>query len=160
MCNRLTKLSVTMWYTFFGIFDDTSLWILPKTHDPSLCDTPDDIHSSAPPPTPDTGTVMTSFCYASTPTRDNCMGVHVNKANRAELDDRAGDTGTVTSMCVTNKKDMAHLSGKFDWHYFVTVLRCSITKITGEVGILVFVRVFLRPQKRCNSKRIPLWNYY
>ena len=42
MC-RLTKLSVTMWYTFFGIFDDTSLWILPKTHDPSLCDTPDDI---------------------------------------------------------------------------------------------------------------------
>ena len=43
MCNRLTKLSVTMWYTFFGIFDDTSLWILPKTHDPSLYDTPDDI---------------------------------------------------------------------------------------------------------------------
>ena len=43
MCNRLTKLSVTMWYTFFGIFDDTSLWILPKTHDPSLCDTPDDL---------------------------------------------------------------------------------------------------------------------
>ena len=42
MCNRLTKLSVTMWYTFFGIFDDTSLWILPKTHDPSLCDTPDE----------------------------------------------------------------------------------------------------------------------
>ena len=41
MCNRLTKLSVTMWYTFFGIFDDTSLWILPKMHDPSLCDTPD-----------------------------------------------------------------------------------------------------------------------
>ena len=44
MCNRLTKLSVTMWYTFFGIFDDTSLWILPKTRDPSLCDTPDDIY--------------------------------------------------------------------------------------------------------------------
>ena len=43
MCNRLTKLSVTMWYPFFGIFDDTSLWILPKTHDPSLCDTPDDM---------------------------------------------------------------------------------------------------------------------
>ena len=43
MCNRLTKLSVTMWYTFFGIFDDTSLWILPKTHDPSLCDTPDEL---------------------------------------------------------------------------------------------------------------------
>ena len=43
MCNRLTKLSVTMWYTFFGIFDDTSLWILPKTHDPSLCDTPDEM---------------------------------------------------------------------------------------------------------------------
>ena len=43
MCNRLTKLSLTMWYTFFGIFDDTSLWILPKTHDPSLCDTPDDM---------------------------------------------------------------------------------------------------------------------
>ena len=43
MCNRFTKLSVTMWYTFFGIFDDTSLWILPKTHDPSLCDTPDEI---------------------------------------------------------------------------------------------------------------------
>ena len=46
MCNRLTKLSVTMWYTFFGIFDDTSLWILPKTHDPSLCDTPDDLCQS------------------------------------------------------------------------------------------------------------------
>ena len=43
MCNKLTKLSVTMWYTFFGIFDDTSLWILPKTHDPSLCDTPDEL---------------------------------------------------------------------------------------------------------------------
>ena len=43
MCNRLTKLSVTMWYTFFGIFDDTSLWILPKMHDPSLCDTPDEL---------------------------------------------------------------------------------------------------------------------
>ena len=41
MCNKLTKLSVTMRYTFFGIFHDTSLWILPKTHDPSLCDTPD-----------------------------------------------------------------------------------------------------------------------
>ena len=27
---------------FFGISDDTSLEILPKTHDPSLCDTPDD----------------------------------------------------------------------------------------------------------------------
>ena len=25
MCNRLTKLSVTMWYTFFGIFDDKSM---------------------------------------------------------------------------------------------------------------------------------------
>ena len=46
MCNRLTKLSVTMWYTFFGIFDDTSLWILPKTHDPSLCDTPDELYCS------------------------------------------------------------------------------------------------------------------
>ena len=45
MCNRLTKLSVTMWYTFFGIFDDTSLWILSKTHDPSLCDTPDDYNN-------------------------------------------------------------------------------------------------------------------
>ena len=43
MCYRLTKLSVTMCYTLlFGIFDDTSLWILPETHDPSLCDTPDD----------------------------------------------------------------------------------------------------------------------
>ena len=41
MCYRLTKFFVTMWYTFFGIFDDTSLWILPGTHDPSLCDTPD-----------------------------------------------------------------------------------------------------------------------
>ena len=39
----MTKLSVTMWYTFFGIFDDTSLWILPKMHDPSLCDTPDEL---------------------------------------------------------------------------------------------------------------------
>ena len=45
MCNRLTKLSITMWYTFFGIFDDTSQWILPKTHDPSLCDTPNDMKS-------------------------------------------------------------------------------------------------------------------
>ena len=46
-CNRLTKLSVTMWNTFFGKFDDTSLWILPKTHDPSLCDTPDDVYLMA-----------------------------------------------------------------------------------------------------------------
>ena len=46
MCNRLTKLSVTMWYTFFGIFDDTSLWILPKTHDPSLWNTPDKLVSN------------------------------------------------------------------------------------------------------------------
>ena len=41
MCYRLTRLTVTIGYTFFGIFDDTSLWILPKTHDLSLCDTPD-----------------------------------------------------------------------------------------------------------------------
>ena len=44
MCNRLTKLSVTMSYTFFGIFDDTSLWILPKMHDLSLCNTLDDYY--------------------------------------------------------------------------------------------------------------------
>ena len=37
---RLTKLSFTMRYTFFRIFYDTS-WILPETHDPSLCDTLD-----------------------------------------------------------------------------------------------------------------------
>ena len=29
--------------TFLMLFDDTSLWILPKTHDPSLCDTPDEL---------------------------------------------------------------------------------------------------------------------
>ena len=40
MCYRLTKFYVT----FFWIFDDTSqFWIPPETHDPSLCDTPDDI---------------------------------------------------------------------------------------------------------------------
>ena len=43
MCNRLTKLSVTMWYTFFGKFHDTSLWILHEMHDASLCDAPDDM---------------------------------------------------------------------------------------------------------------------
>ena len=43
MCNRLTKLSVTMWYTFFGKFHGTSLWILHEMHDASLCDAPDDI---------------------------------------------------------------------------------------------------------------------
>ena len=44
MCNRLTKLSVTMWYTFFGKLHDTSLWILHEMHDASLCDAPDDIN--------------------------------------------------------------------------------------------------------------------
>ena len=29
---------VSVIITFFAIFDDTSLWILPKIHDPSLCD--------------------------------------------------------------------------------------------------------------------------
>ena len=29
----------------FGIFDDTSLLILPKTHDPSLRDTPEDLYT-------------------------------------------------------------------------------------------------------------------
>ena len=43
MYNRLKKLSVAMWYNFFCNSDDMSLWILPKTHDPPLCDTPDDI---------------------------------------------------------------------------------------------------------------------
>ena len=49
-----------------------------------------------------TGTVMTSFYYASTPIRGNWF-----QANQPEheSDDHAGDT--VTSVCVTNEKDMA-----------------------------------------------------
>ena len=46
MCHRLTKLCVTMWYAFFGTFDDTSLWILPERPYPSLCDTPDEIYDT------------------------------------------------------------------------------------------------------------------
>ena len=48
------------------------------------------------------GTVITSFYYASTPTRDNCF--QTNQPEH-ESDDRAGDT--VTSVCVTNEKDIA-----------------------------------------------------
>ena len=47
-------------------------------------------------------TVMTSFYYASTQTRDNWF--QTNQPEQ-ESDDRAGDT--VTSVCVTNEKDMA-----------------------------------------------------
>ena len=33
-----------MWYTFFGKFHDTSLWILHEMHDASLCDAPDELY--------------------------------------------------------------------------------------------------------------------
>ena len=43
MCNRLTKLSVALWYTLFFSFKfhNTSQWILSEMHDTSLFDTPD-----------------------------------------------------------------------------------------------------------------------
>ena len=48
------------------------------------------------------GTVMTSFCYASTSTHGNLF--QTNQPER-ESDDRAGDTETY--VCFTNEKDMA-----------------------------------------------------
>ena len=45
---------------------------------------------------------MTSFCYASTPT---CGNWFQPNQTEHESDDRASDT--VTSMCVTNEKDIA-----------------------------------------------------
>ena len=48
------------------------------------------------------GTVMTSFYYASTPTRGKWF--ELNQPEH-KSDDRAGDTAT--SLCVTNEKDMA-----------------------------------------------------
>ena len=41
MCNSLTKLSITIRYTFLGKFHNTSQWILRKMHDTSQFDTPD-----------------------------------------------------------------------------------------------------------------------
>ena len=48
------------------------------------------------------GTVMTSFYYAFKPTRDNLF--QTNQPEH-ESDNRAGDM--VSSVCVTNEKDMA-----------------------------------------------------
>ena len=54
-----------------------------------------------------------------------------------ESDDHA--SGTVTSVYITNEKDMA-LQRQI-WSTFVTLLWCSKTKITNGTGILVLVRV-------------------
>ena len=51
---------------------------------------------------------MTSFYYASTPTRGSWF--QTNQPEH-ESDDRAGDP--VTCVCVSNEKDR-HCSGKFD----------------------------------------------
>ena len=78
---------------------------------------------------------MTSFYYASIPTCGNWF--QTNQLDH-ELDDRAGDT--VTSVRVTNEKDMA-LQLQI-WPTFVTVLVwINKTKITEGAEILVLVRV-------------------
>ena len=77
------------------------------------------------------------FSYASTPKRGNWF--QTNQPEH-ELDYRVGDT--VTSVCVTNKKDTA-LQQEI-WSTFVTLFWCSKTfktKITDGTRILVPVRV-------------------
>ena len=81
------------------------------------------------------GTMITSFYYASTTTYGNWF--QTNQPPEHELDDRGGDT--VTSVCVTNEKDMA-LQWQI-WSPSVTVLWCSKTKISDGTRILVLVRV-------------------
>ena len=71
---------------------------------------------------------MTSFYYASKPLRGNWF--HTNQPEH-ESDDRAGDT--VTSVCVTNEKDIA--LQQHSWSTFVTELWCSKTNILNrEIG--------------------------
>ena len=77
---------------------------------------------------------MTSFDYASIPTRGNWF--QTNQPEH-ELDDRPGDT--VTFVCVTNQKDLA-LQQQI-CSTLVTVLWCSKTKITDRTGTLVLMRV-------------------
>ena len=70
---------------------------------------------------------MTSFYYASTPTRDNWF--QTNQSEH-ELDDLAGDP--VTSVCVLRMRKMQHCRRQI-WSTFVTV--CSKTKITDGTWI-------------------------
>ena len=85
------------------------------------------------------GTVMTSFYYACTQIRASWF-----RTNQSEQEsyDREGDT--VTSVCVTNKTDMA-LQGQIAPNLininFVTLFWCTKTEITDGTGILVLVRV-------------------
>ena len=80
------------------------------------------------------GTVMTSFYYATIQTLGNWF--QTNQPEH-ELDDCTGDP--VTSLCVTNEKDMA-LQQQI-WSSFISILWCSKSKITDGTGILVLVRV-------------------
>ena len=70
---------------------------------------------------------MTSFYYASTPTRGNCFQT---KQKDYDSDDCAGDR--VTSVCVTNEKDVAFQ--RQIWSTFVSVLLCIKTKIPDGNG--------------------------
>ena len=80
------------------------------------------------------GTVMTSFEHIMIPTRGNWF--QTNPLEH-ELGDRAGNT--LSSVCVTNGKDMA-LQRQI-WSTFVTVLWFRKTKIKNRAGILILVRV-------------------
>ena len=73
------------------------------------------------------GTVMTSFNYINTPTRGNWFQTNPPEH---ESDDRAGSI--VSSVCVTNGKDMA--LHKRVWSTFVTALRFRKLKFQTELG--------------------------
>ena len=60
------------------------------------------MHCSFDKPFPYTGTAMTSFNYAMIPTRGNWF---LTNRLEHESDDRTGNT--VSSVCVSNGKDMA-----------------------------------------------------
>ena len=77
---------------------------------------------------------MTSFYYASTPTRGSWF--QINQPEH-ESDACAGDT--VISVCVTNEKGIA-LQRQI-YSTFVTVSWCSKIENTDGTGILVLVRV-------------------
>ena len=71
------------------------------------------------------------------PHRHMVTGFKPTNQPEHESDDRSGDT--VTSVCVTDKKDT--ILQRQIWSTFVTVLWCSRTKITDGTGISVLVGV-------------------
>ena len=78
------------------------------------------------------GTVMTSFNYITIPTRSNWFQTNPQEH---ESDDRADNA--VSSVCVTNGKDMA--LHRQIWSTFVTVLWLRKAEIQDRAGILVLV---------------------